>query len=237
VSTPGRAGDESRGCRCQNGHAAKRIVVTGGPGAGKTAVLELLRRALCSHVLVLPEAAGIVFSGGFPRRATPPARRAAQRAIFCIQRELEAWADSEDPALVLCDRGVVDGVAYWPGPEDFWSDIGMSRRDAFARYDLVIHLRVPAEHNGYHRLNPLRVETAEEARAIDDRIAEAWQDHPRRLAIEATADFMEKANRALEIIRHELPECCRPETDSAPGNQRRGAPLEVHTAVPATREE
>ncbi len=31
------------------------MVLTGGPGAGKTAILELVRRTLCPHVALLPE--------------------------------------------------------------------------------------------------------------------------------------------------------------------------------------
>ena len=30
------------------------VVITGGPGAGKTAVLEVARRYLCEHIAVLP---------------------------------------------------------------------------------------------------------------------------------------------------------------------------------------
>ncbi len=47
----------------------RRVVLTGGPGAGKTAALEVIRRLYAPHVQVLPEAASIVFGGGFPRRA------------------------------------------------------------------------------------------------------------------------------------------------------------------------
>jgi len=42
-------------------HLRRRIVLTGGPGAGKTAVLELVQRSLCAHVRVL-EAAGDIGS-------------------------------------------------------------------------------------------------------------------------------------------------------------------------------
>ena len=68
------------------------IVLTGGPGAGKTAVLEMLRKEVCPHVAILPEAAGILFGGGFWRLPTDSARAAAQRAIFRVQRELETIA-------------------------------------------------------------------------------------------------------------------------------------------------
>ena len=200
-------------CGCTGPHPRRRIVLTGGPGAGKTAVLELLRRSLCDHVVMLPEAAGLLFTGGFPRQREPDARRAAQRAIFHVQRELEAMAETRDAAAIICDRGVVDGVAYWPGGDpraaDFWTQVGMTRAEALARYDVVLHLRVPDGPNGYGHQNPLRTETAEEARAIDERILAAWSGHPRRFVLYAESDFMAKARRAHEILVSELPECCR----------------------------
>src|SRR5262245_25592869 len=88
--------------------APKLLVLTGGPGGGKTAVLEIVRKHFCEHVVVLPEAATIIFGGGFPRGVSAAARRAAQRAIFHVQLELEAMAIEEGRApVVLCDRGTV----------------------------------------------------------------------------------------------------------------------------------
>jgi predicted ATPase len=193
----------------------RRIVITGGPGAGKTAVLELIRQSLCEGVVIVPEAAGIIFGGGFPRRADFAARRAAQRAIYFVQRELEAVADTGESRVALCDRGVVDSAAYWPGPGTLWESVGISRETAFARYDAVIHLRVPDEAHGYTRQNPLRTESATEAMAIDQRILDAWDGHPRRHVIGANSDFLVKATRALELLRLELPECCRGHVDAA----------------------
>ena len=46
-------------CGCKAGHQPRRLVLTGGPGAGKTAALELVRRTFCPHVVLVPEAAGI----------------------------------------------------------------------------------------------------------------------------------------------------------------------------------
>ena len=65
-------------CGCATQHQWKTIVLTGGPGAGKTAVLELVRQEFCAHVQILPEAAGIVFGGGFPRTGSLEWRRSAQ---------------------------------------------------------------------------------------------------------------------------------------------------------------
>lgn len=196
-------------CECREPHEKKRIVLTGGPGAGKTAVLELIRQYFCSHVKVLPEAASIIFGGGFPRGDASELRRAAQRAIFFVQRELEAAADGDNPAIVLCDRGTVDGAAYWPGPEDLWTAVGTTRDEQLARYNAVIHLRTPTAAGGYNHQNPLRIESAVEAAAVDARIADSWAGHPRRFVVEANSDFLAKARRALAVLREELPECCR----------------------------
>lgn len=196
-------------CSCATHASPRRIVLTGGPGAGKTAVLELVRHELCRHVRVLPESAGILFGGGFPRGGTTPERRAAQRAIYFVQRELEATTAETDAAIVLCDRGTVDGMAYWPGPDDFFRSVGSTRADELSRYHAVIHLRTPPANGGYNRSNPLRLETAAEAASIDRRIAEAWSGHPRVFVVDSVPDFLAKVRRALSVLGDELPECCR----------------------------
>ena len=196
-------------CECAELHERRRVVLTGGPGAGKTAVLELVRHHFCEHVHVLHEAAGIIFGGGFPRASDGAGLRAAQRAIFYVQRELEAAADAEHPAIVLCDRATIDGAAYWPGPGDLWSAVGTNLVEQLARYDAVIHLRTPALDQGYNHANPLRVESAIEAASVDQRLLDAWTPHPRRFIVEPEPDFLTKAKRVVDILRAELPDCCR----------------------------
>lgn len=184
-------------------------MLTGGPGAGKTAVLELVKQLFCKHVVVLPESAGIVFGGGFPRRADHRTTQAAQRAIFYVQRELENSAESQNPAVILCDRGTIDGGAYWTGSPDMWTSVGTRLQAQLARYSTVIHLRVPSTADGYNKSNPLRLESAEEARRIDDRIANLWSAHPHRFTIDPAESFLTKATRVLNVLREQVPECCR----------------------------
>jgi predicted ATPase len=182
------------------------VALTGGPGAGKTAVLEIVRLELGGHVEVLPEAAAIVYGGGFPRRKDGPARRAGQRAIYHVERELERMAlEEQRAAIVLCDRGTVDGLACWPGsPESYWAELGTTLAIELGRYAAVIHLRTPAGH--LYSRSPIRIESAEEAMTIDERIVLAWRGHPRRFTVPASDDFLDKVQRVLALVRAQLAE-------------------------------
>lgn len=196
-------------CGCATAHEVRRVVLTGGPGAGKTAVLELVKKSFCEHVTVLPESAGIVFGGGFPRRDDIVSAQSAQRAIFYVQREIESAAEGQNPAVMLCDRGTVDGAAYWRGEPDLWACVGTTLSEQLSRYAAVIHLRVPSADGGYDRSNPLRVENADEARAVDSKIAELWSRHPSYFSIEPQSTFIEKAAKVLEEVKKQIPQCCR----------------------------
>jgi len=202
----------SHRCSCtEERHTTRLVVLTGGPGAGKTAVLEMARRVFCTHVTILPEAASLLFNGGFPRHTSDAGRRAVQRGIYHIQREIERLAIEEgNAAVTLCDRGTLDGLAYWPGiPESFWRDMNSQPQVELQRYAAVVHLETPPANGGYNHRNPVRQETAFEAKLINDRILEVWKGHPRRYVIPSTNDFLDKAMAALQCIASELPSCCR----------------------------
>ena len=188
----------------------KFVVLTGGPGAGKTAVLEMARKDLCRHCALLPEAASMIFAGGFWRLPSETAQRAAQRAIFHVQSEMEELVASEGRwTFALCDRGTLDGLAYWPGLEEhYWSQVQSDLSTELAKYHAVIHLRVPDGDGGYNQQNLLRTETAQQAQAIDHRIEQIWSRHPRYLQVPNFKNFFDKMQSALELIEAELPVCC-----------------------------
>lgn len=198
-------------CLCEETHHVTRYVaVTGGPGAGKTAILELARRRFCRHVRVLPEVATMLFAGGFPRLESDEAVEGAQRAISTVQRELERVVGLDGKtAVALCDRGTLDGLAYWPGSEDeYFAALRTTRAAELARYAAVIHLRTPPPKH-YNHANPVRIESAAKALAIDERIAVAWHGHPNVHFVESSTDFLEKARAALAVVEQQLPPCCR----------------------------
>jgi predicted ATPase len=196
-------------CSCTIRHDPGKIVLTGGPGAGKTAILEFMRLAFCRHVIILPEAAGILFSGGFPRNHSPTRLMAAQRAIFHVQRQLEETTAEDNAAIIVCDRGTPDGSAYWPGPGTLWDAVGTTPEAELERYATVVHLRTPSDANGYNFRNPLRTESVAEAMEIDRRIEAVWSPHPGYVEVPAADDFLVKARQALEFLRLQVPECCR----------------------------
>jgi predicted ATPase len=189
---------------------ARLIVVTGGPGAGKTAVLETVRRHFSSTVRVVPEAAGMLFEGGFPSRADSVGRAAAQRAIFRVQRELEDLALADDHApTILCDRGSLDALAYWPYDQaSFYAQLGTSAELERARYATVIHLRTPSFAQGYNLGNTMRIETPEQAAELDRSIERAWAGHPHRHFIDCQEDFLLKLTLCVRLLREEIAGRC-----------------------------
>jgi len=196
---------------CQIDHNCKFIVLTGGPGAGKTAILESAQKVLCEHVAILPEAAGILFGGGFWRLESSSARLASQKAIFHIQREMENLALGEKTwGIGLCDRGTLDGLAYWVESEQkFWDTFNTSKENEYQKYQAVIHLRTPTLDKGYNHQNPIRIESSEEAALIDKKIHNIWKDHPHYLEIESTDSFLDKVNESFKMIQYFMPDCCK----------------------------
>lgn len=199
-------------CACNVlSHDTSLVVLTGGPGAGKTAVLELVAKVLCEHVAVLPEAASILFGGGFWRLDSHSGKRAAQRAIYHVQAELQALVlDEKRWSMALCDRGTLDGLAYWPGKEsEFFAALHTDVAKELRKYRAVIHLCSPTAAKGYNFQNPVRVESADLAAEIDSRINDIWKTHPNYHVIESTDDFITKAHQAVRLIQSFVPKCCK----------------------------
>lgn len=201
-----------RPCSCKIvSHETKLVVLTGGPGAGKTAVLEFIRKELCEHIAILPEAASILFGGGFWRLDSDYAKRAAQRAIYHVQSEMENLVINEKRwSLGLCDRGTLDGLAYWPGTEgDFYATLKTDKQAELKKYAAIIHLSSPSIDMGYNFQNPIRTETPEQAVMIDQKIHDVWKDHSHYSFVKSKRSFIEKILEASKLIQTQVPECCK----------------------------
>jgi predicted ATPase len=180
-----------------------RVVVTGGPGGGKTTAIDLFRREIGEEVVVVPEAATILYVGGFPRAGEPGVRFATQRAIYQVQKNLEdAQSAHYKSRILLCDRGTIDGAAYWPGePHEFFAHVGTSLAEELDRYDAVLFFETAAVGGiGIEGGNPARVESLQEAIELDRKLRSLWAAHPRFTFVPHNSSFIKKINVGLEEI-------------------------------------
>lgn len=181
-----------------------RIVLTGGPGGGKTTAADLFRREIGDSVVIVPEAATLLFSGGFPRSPQPQAASAAQQAIFHVQTHLEDVQSFLYPKrILLCDRGTIDGAAYTSdSPHKFFADLNTTFERELSRYDGVIFFESAAVGGlSIEGGNPIRTESLEMAIALDRRLRELWSHHPRFVLIRHAKSFFEKIGQGLECLK------------------------------------
>ncbi len=180
-----------------------KIALSGGPGAGKTTAADLFRREIGDSVVVVPESATTLFAGGFPRVDHDEVQRSIQRAVFEVQVSSEEIQRELYPERVLlCDRGTIDGAAYWPdGAESFFEAMGTTHDDELARYDMVLFFETAAvgdiEFEGGNRY---RVEDNTAAVELDRRLRELWSAHPGYNFVAHQRSFLAKLTRALTIL-------------------------------------
>ncbi len=178
-----------------------KVAVTGGPSGGKTTLIEALKKELAPRVKIVPEAASIIYRGGFPRVKSYDGFFHAQKAIYYIQREVEELRCKTHPeALIVCDRGSLDALAYWPDTEDnFFKVMQTNRELENKRYDWLIHLDTATEPD-YDNSNEVRTENFHEALSLNEKIKKGWEGHPRRIIITADNDFIAKMKKATLVI-------------------------------------
>ena len=200
-----------------------RIVITGGPCAGKTtamAKLSLRLQNMGFDVFVVPELATLTITGG----ASPGSYDVAQHvgwetAILREQMHLEDCFEEIAAkvslplgrhAVLLCDRGTMDVLAY-VGKDAFdevceengWTVPQL--RDQ--RYEAVVHLvtaAVGAEAFYTLENNKARSESRDEAVALDGKLSRAWVGHNNLRIIENTGGFEEKMRRTTAAVCESL---------------------------------
>eukprot|EP01116_Phalansterium_solitarium_P011777 TRINITY_DN27559_c0_g1_i1.p1 TRINITY_DN27559_c0_g1~~TRINITY_DN27559_c0_g1_i1.p1 ORF type:complete len:545 (-),score=176.15 TRINITY_DN27559_c0_g1_i1:249-1712(-) len=195
-----------------------RIVLTGGPCAGKSTALSQISDRLKSlgfRVFVVPEAATIVITGGGlwkdAAHMTADQALAFEGNLMKTKMALEdafygiAEASGE-PSVIICDRGTMDTQAYLPASsfEVLLDEYGWSvpnLRDK--RYDAVIHMvtaAIGAEQYYTTENNAARSETPEESRVLDFKILNAWVGHPSIFIIDNSTGLQQKIQRVVRQV-------------------------------------
>ncbi|WP_028865435.1 AAA family ATPase [Psychromonas aquimarina] len=183
----------------------RRIVLTGGPGGGKTTALDLFRRELLGKIASVPEAATMIFSGGIDRSLDDEVTCTQQIAIFNLQRNLEDVQRKMNPdCLILCDRGCLDGLAYWPrSDEDFFKTMNTTLEYELSRYDAVIFFETAAKSGQEIKSNnPIRNESEQTAIVIDQKLQRIWSQHPNFNLVSSSESFIRKVMFGIMTIEN-----------------------------------
>lgn len=190
-----------------------KIVITGGPCAGKSAAKAWIRRTFTQEgrvVLFIPETATELIAGGvapwtcgtsLEYHVLQHKLQEEKERIF----ELAAQTMDAEEALIVCDRGALDCKAYL-NQADFEKMLELldeTEEGLCSRYDAVFHLVTAAKGAvEFYTVanNEARTETVEEAIALDDRLKAAWSGHPRQCIIDNSTEFEEKMVRLVAAI-------------------------------------
>jgi hypothetical protein len=118
-----------------------------------------------------------------------------QKTIFQLQKNLEDIYKIQYPdRLLVCDRGSLDGLAYWPNSEsDFFKQINSTFEQELERYDAVIFFEsAAASGQDISSNNPTRSESLEQAAKLDKKLQRIWSKHPHFYFVGSSESFVRK---------------------------------------------
>jgi len=202
----------------------KRIVLTGGPCAGKTTVLSEIEKHFHDNgykVFVVHESATELISGGITPHNDGLGMNKFQKLIFRYQYQKEELYNRavietrEENVVVIYDRGLLDNKAYISDIEfveilnEFSLELGnvFTEDDILSRYDMVIHLVTSAGNRGYSLANnKARYEDEEQAILLDRRTMSCWLNHGNLHIVDSTENFEDKINVVLGLVDNCLAE-------------------------------
>ena len=196
-----------------------KIVITGGPCAGKTTAMSWITNTFTKQgyaVLFIPETATSLISSGVAPWTLENGLEYQRVQIACQKAKEQAYEyaahhSKADKILIVCDRGMLDNKAYMTKEEfnTVLKEIGSNEVLERDSYDAVFHLVTAA--NGAEEAytlsnNGARTETIEQAREVDKRLINAWTGHPHFRIIDNSTDFHLKMNKLIKEITSVLGE-------------------------------
>ena len=189
-----------------------KIVLTGGPCAGKTTAMNWIQNNFVKQgykVLFIPETATELITSGFAPWDTRT-NTDFQDVLLNLQLEKERIYEEackklpDEKILLVCDRGIMDNKAYMSKKEfnNLLKNNNLNEVELRDSYDAVFHLVTAAKGaKEYYNLdNEARTETIEEATRLDDLLIASWTGHPHLRVIDNSSDFEEKMKRLMREI-------------------------------------
>ncbi|MBT4349629.1 ATP-binding protein [bacterium] len=192
----------------------KKIVLTGGPCGGKTTFLEALEKELGANIIIVPEAATILLSGGFlePNKDiswSEDWQTAFEYAVFHLQKSLEETAilqaKEKGISVLVCDRGSLDAAVFLPGGlGQAQLLLNLDVTSERLRYHAVLHLEslATADSDKYSSAgNGHRIESLEQAKKMELLSQEVWSQHKNYFFIDGQRSVDSKIGEALDLVR------------------------------------
>ena len=191
-----------------------KIVLTGGPCAGKTKSLNFIKEKFENEgkkIVTINETATELMSSGFDFKKHTIWE--VQNSIFNhqYQKEKAAILDAEknnDDVFIICDRGLLDGKAYM-NEEDYVKMIGeygfSKKEDLLKRYDLVIYLQsvsIDRPQLFESESNHFRKSNLGQAKLLDEKVKNIWKKHPNFCEIPTFDKFEDKLDRLISTLEN-----------------------------------
>ncbi|MBR6690301.1 MAG: AAA family ATPase [Bacilli bacterium] len=190
-----------------------KIVITGGPCAGKTTAMSWIQNAFTElgyHVIFVPECATELINAGISG-STCKNVVDFQNALMKLQLEREKIYESaansikNNKILIVCDRGIMDSKAYLSDLEfaTVLNEINKNEVELRDNYDAVFHLVTAAKGaSEFYTLenNTARTESIEDAIISDDKLIDAWNGHPHFRVIDNSTNFEDKMKKLIKEI-------------------------------------
>ena len=198
-----------------------KIVLTGGPCAGKTTTIAKIKEDLENlgyHVLLLNECATEIINlwirpfGNNKVDVFDFQNEILNLQVFKEKRliDIVSKLPSDTKCILLSDRGIIDNKAYL-GEELFNKLLlqnNLKEEDVLDQYDMVIHLVTVATNNENkynNSTNSARFEDdIEEVIDLDKKTNEAWSKHKNLKRVEATDIIDEKIDKVIKLIHEYL---------------------------------
>ena len=190
----------------------RKVVLTGGPGSGKTTVIESIKKNYGGKykVIIVDETASYLINMGirpFGENSIPLID--FQELVLKTQLSKEEVIDKsleflpDEDILIIYDRGIMDNAAYI-SEEEFKEVIERVKtketiQDFFDRYDLVLNL---VSRKDFYTTdnNPARSETVDDALSLGEKTLKVWTGHKNLKIVSPKDDINDKIKDVLNYI-------------------------------------